>query len=229
MEKVIKKIKIVFKGVFFVGVVSVFGVIYCFCEESITASTAAVNEVFELVRSSSSVDRLEAIKRLFVMEDTTSCKALMEIYESETDNYLKVFIVENIRYKNCEESYELILKGLEDVNKEVRKAAWLGVDNNGLKDKEKRKKIIDNFKKEKDRDVKKNALWKLAIDKTTDTVNYMLSIINDKTEDDEIKKEALRHIYKMNTNYSKRKISELEKKGNKIISDEIKRLKREKK
>ncbi len=183
-----------------------------------------IEEVFLILKSTSAKERLDAIRGLWMVDDTTSSQKLCEHYFKEEDKYLKTQIVEYAGYrKEVKECNDVLIDALSNDNVALRNSAWLSITPEIIGNKNFMDKLRGLLKVEKNKGVKINAIRKLAIiDKSTEAVKIISDmVLNEKDED--IKIISIKALDIIGTKEAKREIEKYSKSSDKKIRDEAKK------
>ncbi len=191
------------------------------------SSTITVNELSLILKSTSAKDRLDAIKALSDIKDQSSDNILIEQYKKENDSYLKMTIIEILsrRVVFSTSALNVVYEAMETQNDQISKAAWTNIDNGILLDKTQKKVLMDKLKKEKRKGIKIDAVRKISLDTSTDTIKELANIIINEAEDEDVRTVSLKRLKEMNTKDSNKELDAIKKLNikNKKVADELKK------
>lgn len=191
------------------------------------SSSITINEISLILKSTSAKDRLDAIKALSDIKDQSSDNILIEQYNKENDNYLKMRIIEVLsrRVVFSTSALNTVYEAMETQNDQISKAAWINIAEGILLDKTQKKVLMDKLKKEKRKGVKIDAVRKISLDTSTNTIKELANIIINEAEDEDVRIVSLKRLKEMNTKDSNKELDAIKKLNikNKKIADELKK------
>lgn len=164
--------------------------------------------------------RLESIYALSKIEGYEAEKILVEQYRKEKDNYLKTQIIEALSIRKSSDSQKVLIEALSDKNKEVRKNAWLNLQEDMFSNEVNLKILLKKFKGEENKEVKMSAVWSFSKSKSTETVKEIAGIVSDSMQPIEIRKLAVQVLGRIGNEAAKKELKRFSKSKDKEIAKE---------